>query len=57
MYALNHIAYYLRREAMDAPDVLEELSSMGHQLKRLRKKTGELAIPVREVAESRLLFL
>lgn len=56
-HALNRIAYYLRREAMDASDVLEELSSVDRQLERLRERTGELAAPVREVAESRLLFL
>lgn len=27
------------------PDVLEELSSVEHQLKRLHEKTGELAVP------------
>ncbi len=57
VHALNRIAYYLRREAMDASDILEELTSAGRQLKRLRERTGELAAPVREVAESRLLFL
>lgn len=56
-HALNRIAYYLRREAMDASDVLEELTSVERQLVRLRERTGELAAPVREVAESRLLFL
>ena len=56
-HALNRIAYYLRREAMDVSDVLEELSSVERQLGRLRKNTDELAAPVREVAESRLLFL
>lgn len=56
-HALNRIAYYLRREAMDASDVLEELASVERQLERLRERTGELAAPVREVAESRLLFL
>lgn len=56
-HALNRIAYYLRREAMDASDVLEELASVKRQLECLRKATGELAAPVREVAESRLLFL
>lgn len=57
VHALNRIAYYLRREAMDASDVLEELASVGRQLERLHARTGELAAPVREVAESRLLFL
>ena len=57
VHALNRIAYYLRREAMDASDVLEELASVERQLERLRERTGELAAPVREVAESRLLFL
>ena len=56
-HALNRIAYYLRREAMDASDVLEEPASVGRQLARLRERMGELAAPVREVAESRLLFL
>lgn len=56
-HALNRIAYYLRREAMDASDVLEELTSVGRQLERLRERTGGLAVPVREVAESRPLFL
>lgn len=42
---------------MDASDVLEELASVERQLERLREGTGELAAPVREVAESRLLFL
>jgi len=56
-HALNSIAYYLRREAMDASDVLEELASVERQLERLRERTDELAAPVREVAESRLLFL
>lgn len=56
-HALNRIAYYLRHEAMDAADVLEELASVGRQLERLREGTGELAAPVREAAESRLLFL
>lgn len=56
-HALNRIDYYLRREAMDASDVLEELASVGRQLERLRERTGELAAPVREMAESRLLFL
>lgn len=56
-HALNHIAYYLRREAMDASDVLEELTSVERQLERLRERTGELTAPVREVAESCLLFL
>lgn len=56
-HALNRIAYYLRREAMDASDVQEELASVGHQLERLRERTDEFAAPVREVAESRLLFL
>ncbi len=56
-HALNRIAYYLRREAMDASDVLEELASAKHQLERLHERTSELAVPVREVAESRLLFL
>lgn len=57
VHALNRIAYYLRREAMDASDVLEELASVERRLERLRERTGELAAPVREVAESRLLFL
>ena len=56
-HALNRIAYYLRREAMDASDVLEELASVKRQLERLRERTGELATPVREVAESHLFFL
>lgn len=56
-HALNRIAYYLRREAMDASDVLEEFSSVERQLERLRERIGEVAEPVREVAESRLLFL
>ena len=56
-HALNRIAYYLRREAMDASDVLEELASVERQLGRLHENTDELAAPVREVAESRLLFL
>lgn len=56
-HALNRIAYYLRREAMDASDILDELSSVGRQLERLRERTGELVAPVRKVAESRLLFL
>lgn len=56
-HALNRIAYYLRREAMDASDVLEKLASVERQLGLLRERTGELANPVREVAESRLLFL
>ena len=56
-HALNRIAYYLRREAMDTPDVLEELASVKRQLGRLRERAGELTAPVREVAESRLLFL
>lgn len=55
--ALNRIAYYLRHEVMDASDVLEELSSVERQLERLRDRTSELTAPVREVAESRLLFL
>lgn len=42
---------------MDTSDVLEELASVGRQLERLRERTHELATPVREVAESRLLFL
>lgn len=56
-HALNRIAYYLRREAMDASDVLEELASVERQLERLRERTDELSAPVREIAESRLLFL
>lgn len=56
-HTLNRIAYYLRREDMDAAEVLEELASVKRQLGRLRERTGELAAPVREVAESRLLFL
>ena len=56
-HALNRIAYYLRREAMDTSDVLEELDSVERQLECLRERTGELSSPVREVAESRLLFL
>ena len=56
-HALNRIAYYLKREAMDASDVLEELASVERQLGLLRERTGELANPVREVAESRPLFL
>lgn len=56
-HALNRIAYYLRRGAMDASDVLEEPVSVGRQLERLRERTGGLAAPVREVVESRLLFL
>ena len=55
-HALNRIAYYLKREAMDASDVLEELSSVERQLERLRERTDELAVPVRKVAEARLLF-
>lgn len=42
---------------MDASDVLEELASVERRLERLRERTGELAAPVHEVAESRLLFL
>ena len=56
-HALNRIAYHLKREAMDASDVLEELAAVEQQLERLREGTGDLATPVREVAESRLLFL
>lgn len=56
-HALNRIAYYLRREAMDASDVLGELASIERQLESPCERTGELAAPVREVAESRLLFL
>ena len=56
-HALNRIAYYLRREAMDASDVLEELASVEQQLERLRERTDELSAPVREITESRLLFL
>ena len=55
--ALNRIAYYLKREAMDASDVLEELASGERQLERLRERADEIAVPVRKVAESRLLFL
>ncbi len=43
-HALNRIAYYLRRGAMDASDVLEKLASVGRQLERLRERTGELAV-------------
>lgn len=57
VHALSRIAYYLRREAMDASDVLEELASVERQLGLLRERTGGLAVPVREVAASRLLFL
>ena len=56
-HALNRIAYYLRRGAMDTSDVLEELASVERQLERLRKRADELSVPVREMAESRLLFL
>lgn len=56
-HALNRIAYYLRREAMDAADVLEELALVGRRLERLHERTGGLAVPVRKMAESRLLFL
>ena len=56
-HALNRIAYYLRREAMDASDVLEERASVERQLERLRERADEIAVPVRKVAESRLLFL
>lgn len=56
-HALNRIAYYLRCEAMGAADVLEELAAVERQLERLRERTGGLAVPVRKVAESRLLFL
>lgn len=56
-HTLNRIAYYLRREAMDASDILEELAPVKRQLERLHERTDELAAPVREVAESRLLFL
>lgn len=56
-HVLNRIAYYLRREVMDASDVLDEFSSVGRQLKRLRERTGKLVALVRTVAESRLLFL
>ena len=56
-YALNHIAYYLRREIMDASDVLEQLASVKRQLERLHERTSELANPMRGVAESCLLFL
>ena len=42
---------------MDASDVLEELASVERQLERLRERTDELSAPVREIAESRLLFL
>lgn len=56
-HALNRIVYYPRRETMDASNVLEELTSMERQLKRLHERTSELANSVCEVAESRLLFL
>ncbi len=56
-HALDRIAYYLRREAIDASDVLEELASIERQLEHLCEGTGELAAPVHEVAESRLIFL
>ncbi|MBS6418944.1 MAG: hypothetical protein KH372_09015, partial [Olsenella uli] len=38
-HALNRIAYHLRRGAMDASDVLEELASVERQLGRLRERT------------------
>lgn len=56
-HALNRIAYYLKRETMDASDVLEELVSVERQQERLHERTSELTAPVREMAESRLLFL
>ena len=56
-HALNRIAYYLKRETVDTSDVLEELVSVEWQLERLHERTSELANSVREVAESRLLFL
>ena len=56
-HALDRIAYYLRREAMDASDVLEERASVERQLERLRERADEIAVPVRKVAESRPLFL
>lgn len=45
VHVLNRIDYYLRREAMDASDVLEELASVGRQLERLRERTGALSPP------------
>ena len=42
---------------MDASDVLEELVSVERQQERLHERTSELTAPVREMAESRLLFL
>ena len=57
VHALNRIAYCLRRKAMDASNVLEELASVGRQLECLSERTSELAAPIREMAESRLLFL
>lgn len=44
-HALNRIAYYLRREAMDASDVLEELATVDRQLERLRERAACCSSP------------
>lgn len=56
-HALNRIAYYLRRNDMDAADVLDALAQTKDALDTVRRATGPLASSVRSVAESRILFL
>lgn len=57
VHALNRIAYYLRRNDMDAADVLDALAQTKDDLDAVRRATGPLASSVRSVAESRILFL
>ena len=57
VHALNRIAYYLRRNDMDAADVLDALAQTKDDLDAVRRATGPLASSMRSVAESRILFL
>lgn len=57
VHALNRIAYYLRRNDMDAADVLDALAQTKDTLDTVRRATGPLASSVRSIAESRILFL
>lgn len=54
---LNRIAYYLRRNDMDAADVLDALVQTKNTLDTVRRAIGPLASSVRSIAESRILFL
>lgn len=57
MHALNRIAYYLERGAMDATDMYDVLDDVKAKLDAIGETAGAIEAHASKIAGDRLLFL